>query len=254
VGEPSQYSVRAVHRVADVLDELGRSSSGSSLAAVSVAVGMPKSTTFRYLTTLCERGYASYDEDAQTYRLGTVILGLRRDLDAELIEAARPVLEALRDEMGETTNLGVLDGTAVVHLVVCESSQRMRLAARVGERAHLHTTALGKVVLAQLDDDRVVAVSVASGLPALTSSSETTLAAVCAEVARTRTRGYAVDDSENQEEGRCVAVPVVWPDRRVGISVSAPAARLPISRVPEIARRLTEVAATIAAQATAVRT
>jgi IclR family acetate operon transcriptional repressor len=240
--------------VVDVLDELARSSSGSSLAAVSAAVGMPKSTTFRYLATLCERGYATYDQVAQTYRPGTAMLGLRRDVDAQLIEAARPVLEALRDEMGETTNLGVLDGTAVVHLVVCESTQRMRLAARVGERAHLHTTALGKVVLAQLDDDRVAAVSVASGLPALTASSETTLAAVGAEVARTRARGYAVDDSENQEEGRCVAVPVVWPDRQVGISVSAPAARLPTSRVPEIARRLTEVAATIAAQAAAVRT
>lgn len=253
MSEPSQYSVRAVHRVVDVLDELARSSSGSSLAAVSAAVGMPKSTTFRYLTTLCERGYATYDQIAQTYRPGTAVLGLRRDVDTQLIEAARPVLEALRDEMGETTNLGVLDGTAVVHLVVCESAQRMRLAARVGERAHLHTTALGKVVLAQLDDDRVAAVSVASGLPALTSASGTTPAAVSAEVERTRTRGYAVDDSENQEEGRCVAVPVAWPDRRAGISVSAPAARLPISRVPEIARRLTEVAATIAAQATAIR-
>lgn len=145
-------------------------------------------------------GYATYDQDAQT-RPGTAILDLRRDLDAELIGAVRPVLETLGDEMGETTTLGVFDGTAVVHLVVCESTQRMWLAARVGEGAHLHTTALGNVVRLSSTTIGWSLSPSPHALPPLTSSSETTLIAACVEVARTRTRGYAVDDSENQEEG-----------------------------------------------------
>lgn len=213
---------------------------------VSEAVKMPKSTTFRYLSTLRERGYATYDESTKMYRLGPNILGFRDGVgdggQVILASAAGPILEALRDELSETTNLGVLDGTMVRHLIVCESPHRMRLAARVGERAYLHTTALGKVVLAQLDDPQAAAVLESAGLPQLTDATTTAAETVLAELREVRECGFAVDNNENQPDGRCVAVPLAWHGIRAGISVSAPDSRLPLRAVPGIASRLRDIA------------
>lgn len=246
--DAAAYPIRSVDRVCDILDTLANSQVGVTLTEVADATSLPKSSAFRYMIALEFRHYVERDPDSITYRLGPAFrpqytLGIPR-----LAEFARPQLEQLRDKLGETTNLGILDGTAVVHSVVCESPQMMRLAARVGDRGYVHSTALGKAMSAQLPEDRVRSIIDAAGMPSFNESTITDFDALLAELARVREHGYAVDDAENQADGRCVAVAITGLAFPAGVSVSAPASRFSASGVPAIAKQLRRLAKTLTKQ------
>ena len=162
------YPIRAVDRVCDILDALAEAGRPVSLPEVAAAAELPKSSTFRYLAALEARRYVERSAGGGEYQLGPAFRSPDAQGLAQLQEAAEPVLAALRDRMGETTNLGLLEGSTVVHAVVCESPQMMRLAARVGERGLVHATALGKAMCAALPEAQVRAMLSQHGLPAFT--------------------------------------------------------------------------------------
>jgi IclR family acetate operon transcriptional repressor len=244
----SAYPIRSVDRVCDILDTLANAPDGVTLTEVADATGLPKSSAFRYLSALEARHYVQRGHDAVTYRLGLAFRPQHTRGIARLAELARPALERLRDKLEETTNLGLLDGTSVVHSVVCESPQMMRLAARVGERGYVHATALGKAMAAVLPEERVRSLIAVSGMPSFTDATITDLPALLEELDKVRQQGYAVDEQENQEGGRCVAVVVPGLGFSAAVSVSAPAARFDAAEVPAVARALRRVAKDLSRQ------
>ncbi|MEV0792546.1 IclR family transcriptional regulator [Kribbella sp. NPDC050459] len=239
----SAYQIRSVDRVCDILDTLANSADGVSLKEVAAATSLPKSSAFRYLTALETRHYAERDGETSMYRLGPAFRPQHTRSIEHLAELARPVLEQLRDSTGETINLGLLDGTTIVHSMVVESPKTMRLAARVGERGYVHATALGKAMCAELPPERVRSILDATGLPRFTATTIVDVDEYFAELERVRAQGYAVDDQENQDDGRCVAVIVPGLTFPAGISLSAPASRFKASDVPAVARRLRRASA-----------
>jgi IclR family acetate operon transcriptional repressor len=233
------YAIRAVQRVCDILDLLQDAADGVSLVEVAQAAELPKSSAFRYLATLESRRYVERDNATGDYRLGLAFLPLHsRQLDA-LTQRARPALEALRDEFEETCNLGMLDGGRVVYLDIVESMRSMRLAARRGDRDPIHSTALGKAIAADLPPDRVRAILSTEGMPKMTAHTLTTQRAYFAALEEVRRQGYALDDGENESDGRCVAVALHGLRIPAAISLSAPATRLPLERVPDAVGALT---------------
>lgn len=246
--EKATYSIRSVDRVCDILDALANSRSGVTLTEIATIAELPKSSAFRYLSALENRHYVQREGDSITYRLGPAFRTQHTAGVARLAALAREPLEQLRDECGETTNLGVLDGTAVMHRMVCESKHPMRLAARVGDREHVHSTALGKAMSATLPDAQVRSIIDASGMPKLTDSTITNIDDFFAELDRVRAQGYAIDDAENQPDGRCAAVAIPDLPFPAGISVSAPARRLLPPDVPAVARKLRRIAVELSAQ------
>jgi IclR family transcriptional regulator, acetate operon repressor len=230
VNQPSRdganlYSVRAVERVVDILDVLHGRVGGLTLAEVARAAGMPKATVFRYISTLEARGYVERDPVGGGYQLGLAFAsGQGRQLDA-LAAGARPVLESLRDRFEETVNLGVLERSRVMYLEIIESRRGTRFAARKGDREALHSSALGKAIASQLDETRLRAILAAEGMPERTARTITDPDEFVKVVEQVRSDGYAVDNRENEEDGRCVAVPVVGVAAPAAISLSAPAAR-----------------------------
>ncbi|WP_427892034.1 IclR family transcriptional regulator [Kribbella sp. GL6] len=239
----SAYPIRSVDRVCDILDALANSDGGASLTEVAAATSLPKSSVFRYLSALEARHYAERDAEASTYRLGPAFRPQHTRGLERLVELARPVLEQLRDATGETINLGLLDGTMIVHRLVIESPHAMRLAARVGERGHVHATALGKAICAELPEGRVRTILHAAGMPRFTAETIVTEDAYFTELERVREQGYALDDQENQDEGRCLAVTIPRLSFPAGLSLSAPISRFESDDVPAVARRLRKAAA-----------
>lgn len=239
------YSSRSVQRVCDILDTLADAPMGANLTEVAQAAELPKSSALRYLTVLEERSYVERGADRTVYRLGPAFRGQTDGTRERLIMVARPVLERLRDELRETVNLGVLEGTYVVHELVLESPEMMRLAARPGERGLIHCTALGKALSATLPIERVKTIIDTTGLPAATSATITTVDRLWTELEHVRELGYAVDEAENQEDGRCIAVAIPRLPLSAGVSVSAPATRLPRSNLSAVARKLAAAAAMI---------
>src|SRR6266498_3105531 len=237
----TNYSIRAVHRVCEILDLLQQAPRGAALLDVARATRLPKSSAFRYLATLERRRYVERDPVTGSYRAGSAFLPLRAHEPELLARRARPHMERLRDRLGETINLGMLKGNRVIYLEIIESHRAMRLAARRGDRDPIHATALGKAIAANLPDRRIRAILEAEGMPQLTPHTLT-------ELADTRERGYALDNGEHEPDGRCVAVPVVGSSLPAAISYSAPASRFPLDRVGEIAGVLWEVASGVAGE------
>jgi IclR family acetate operon transcriptional repressor len=239
------YSIRAVDRVLDLLDVLRARPRGASLAHVSRAAGLPRSSAFRYLATLEARGYVERDGGDGVYRLGSAFPGDGPWLRA-LSEAARPLLEALRDRFQETINLGVLEGSSVAYLEVLESPMAMRFAARPGDRDHVHSTSLGKALMAQLPEDDVRRILAAEGMVAVTPRTITDPDEFLRQLATVRKNGFALDYGENEEHGGCVAVAIAGADVSAAISLSAPTSRLSPTGIDEVASALRETAARVA--------
>lgn len=240
------YTLRAVDRVCDVLDILANSQEPVTLTAVAENSKLPKSSAFRYLAVLEERGYVSRDELTGLFELGPAFRPQHTRAVENLSKIGLPIIETLRDSLMETTNIGVLDGTSVVYLAVAESPHRMRVASRVGERGAIHSTALGKAICSQLPESRVLAILSASGMPAITHRTITDHSQYLGELRDVRAKGFAVDDTEDQLGSRCVAVVIPGLEVPAGVSVSAPSSRLSVDAVDDVAKVLTKAAKEIA--------
>ncbi|RZI92824.1 MAG: IclR family transcriptional regulator, partial [Microbacterium sp.] len=160
----ANYSIRSVQRVCDILDLVQANPDGLSLMAFAQATELPKSSVFRYLATLEGRGYVERNADGD-YRIGLALSGDRIDTVARRL---LPQLMHLRDTLGETVNLGLLDGTRVAYLEIVESRASIRNAPRAGEREVIHATALGKVLAAQMPESAVESILQQEGMARLT--------------------------------------------------------------------------------------
>jgi DNA-binding IclR family transcriptional regulator len=146
---------RTLSRGLDVLEALARASEqGLGPSAIGQQVGLDKATVTRLLRTLVEAGYVTQDEATRRYRLTGKILWLahRATVRLDLRTVARPHLTALRDELGETVHLGVMEDLGVVYVDKLEADNSIQLVSAVGQTMPLHSTSLGKAMLAALPD------------------------------------------------------------------------------------------------------
>ncbi|MFI6390886.1 IclR family transcriptional regulator [Nonomuraea sp. NPDC050547] len=246
VKREATYPIRAVDRVCDVLDLLQESPEGVSLTLVAERTGLPKSSAMRYLMALEARRYAERDPADGTYRLG-IAFRFDRTRYLELVRnAAEPYLVKLRDRFHETVNLGMLYGAEIVYVAVVESERSVRLSVDVGARAPIHSTAIGKAIATQLDEHRLREILGQAGMPAMTDDTITDPDAYVAEAAKVAAEGYAVDDCEDQPDGRCVAVLLPEVPVPSALSVSAPASRFAVEDAARIAHHLRKAAQELA--------
>jgi DNA-binding IclR family transcriptional regulator len=210
-----------------ILEVLARAE-GRTLGVSGIAgqVGLGKATVTRLLHTLIACGYAAQDAPSRQYRLTGKILNLAHLASAgiDVLAVARPHLRNLRDRLNETVHLGMLDGLSVVYLDKLESTNSIQLLSAVGQTMPLHSTSLGKAMLAALPDDELEAKLAQMTFTRRTERTITSVEDFRVEIARTRARGYAIDDRENEPLGACVAAPVVDARGRLvaAISVAGP--------------------------------
>ena len=242
----TQYAVRSVLRVLDILDLLRQRPGGATLKELAKVTEMPKSSVFRYLATLESRGYVERLEQDGAFRLSAAFISTQAHHLELLANRARPRMEELRDRFGETVNLAVLDDTRIVYLEIVESRRSMRWVVAKGDREHLHSTALGKAVAMVLDDEEISSILEVEGMPARTERTIGDPDEFLREIAAARIKGYAIDDEENEEGGRCLAVPIRGTNPKAALSLSAPASRLSLDQAEGIARVLDEAAELIA--------
>jgi len=240
--------VRVLHKTLDILEQIKTTESGYKLAELAREVELPKATVYRILTTLEGRGYLDRAGDG-SYRMAKKMFDLQRTepIEQVLHRAAQPVMERLVASCKETVNLGILDAGEVVVINTVESPQAVRMSSKIGNRRHLHATALGKILLAGMHDKEVHRLIKLKGLPKVTAETLTTKTALAAELHKVRQQGWALDNQENELEGRCIGGPIVGPADRVvaALSISGPVFRMDISRakslVPELKAACAEI-------------
>ncbi len=232
--------VAVLHKAFDLLDLLQASDSPQSLDQLAAASGLPRTTVHRLLSDMVSRGYVDRAE-AVHYALGErlLVLGATVRRRFKLRDVVYPEMVKLRDAFGETVNLGQLHRDSVLYLEIVESENPIRATGSLGILDPIQATAIGKAIMAWMPP---ASRPVLTNWPRLTSSTISTGDELSAEIERVRKRGYALDDEESMEGGRCVGVPLLFRGYPVaGISVSGPKSRLSRERVAEIAETLQEV-------------
>jgi IclR family KDG regulon transcriptional repressor len=251
-GTTQTGGVLVLHKTLDILENIKDTPVGVRLSDLARAVDMPKATVYRILATLESRGFLDRGQDGG-YRMARKLFDLqqRHPIEQTLNRVAPPKMEDLAKLCRETVNLGILDGGEVVVINTVESPQTIRMSSKVGNRRCLHTTAIGKILLAALPEKEMLRLIRIKGLPRLTPHTLVNRTALLAELDRVRERGYAIDNQENELDGRCIGAPVLGPDGRVvaALSISGPVFRMDLNRARSLAPKLKQTCAAISAAA-----
>ncbi|MEU9823276.1 IclR family transcriptional regulator [Pseudonocardia alni] len=218
--------VKSADRVIDVIEALG-SRGEMNLAELSRLLGIPKSSLHGILATLLHRRWIRVDK-AGDFRLGLRaalpgVAVLERD---EIVRESAALMDRLAAETEETVQLARLDRDEVVYLAKRQSPHPVTLVSSVGSRLPAHATSLGKILLSHRSPTELDGI-LTDPLVGVTRHTITDRAELDRELARSRDRGYAVDDEEAADHLRCfaVALPSSSPPTDA-ISVSVPTFRL----------------------------
>jgi DNA-binding IclR family transcriptional regulator len=238
---------QAVERAVRVLRVFEREGPELGVSQIATAVGLPVSTVHRMVRALVAADLLAQDAGSERYHLGSSIAVLGQ-LAAQRLgyEAARPTLERLAADTGESVNLGVLAGSEVLVVVRVSSRQSLRFDQAPGTRVPAHASAMGKVLLAG-QDERQTATDAAS-LRRLTSHTITSPRALAAELRRVHEQGWALNDEERHEGVRAVAAPVLDRAGRAvaAVAIQGPSVRLSEDRVATLAEQAQTAAFEIA--------
>lgn len=222
-------TVQVLDRALDLLDLLA-AHPGLTLSEVAQRAGQSPSTVHRILHSLAARGMVESDPATQGWTIGpaTFRLGSAFMRRSGIVERARPVLRSLMEHTGETANLGILNGDAVLFVSQAETHETIRAFFPPGTRSPLHASGIGKALLAFGRPDVLRACLGGNGLTRFTDRTLVTPEALSADMARIRARGFSFDDEERSRGMRCIAAPVfdLSGEAIAGISVSGPAHRI----------------------------
>lgn len=221
-------SIQVIDRLARLLDAIAANNNPVSLKVLSAETGLHPSTAFRILASLAEHGFVERSSSGH-YRLGVKLLqlGSRVQGRLDIRREARPIMEWLRNETGETVNLIVREGDEVVYVERVVPNRMMRVEQMIGGRAPLHVTAVGKLFLAEGGAEACLEYAARTGLPSCTPHSITDPTALWRSVKNALQQGYALDDQEAELGVGCIGVPIRDSTNHIvaGISVSAPIER-----------------------------
>lgn len=243
-------TIQALDRALDILDLLA-AHPGLTLSEVAEKMGQSPSTVHRVLHTLAARGVAESDTATQTWHIGpaTFRLGSAFMRRSGIVERARPVLRTLMEHTGETANLGILNGDAVMFVSQAETHETIRAFFPPGTRSPLHASGIGKALLAFGRPESLQMLFHGGELQRFTDKTLTTPEALTEDMARIRTRGFSFDDEERTRGMRCIAAPVfdLTGEAIAGVSVSGPTHRIG----PEHVKTLGAVVAAAASELSA---
>ncbi|BAS28153.1 IclR family transcriptional regulator [Limnochorda pilosa] len=207
-----------------------------SLSELARHLGLSKTVTFRLAATLASKGYLEQDPVTKRYRLGArpIVLGLAAAQRLDVREVARPILQRLTDETGETAFLTVVRGLQSVCLDKVDSPHNVRLTMQAGGVYALHLGASNKILLAYLTPAKIERY--------LQEHAERLTAegivpdALLKELAKIRHQGYAFTTEEVTPQAFSIGCPVFDAAGNLAgaISLAGPTYRLPWERLQEL--------------------
>jgi IclR family KDG regulon transcriptional repressor len=231
----------------EVLEALGRADGPMTLAQLVQATGRPKGTVHRMVSTLVNTGFATYARESGTYALTLKAwrIGSSALRDFDLVNLARPVLDRLRSETGETVHLSVLEPSGeIVYVAKVVSPKSIGVQTRLGQLSPSWCTATGRSILAFHPEtaDRILAGHLVQRTP-LTVTQPGQLRSI---LDRVRGDGYAVTRGENHPEMGGVAAPI---SDHAGQVVASVGVAMPIYRMTALVVRSTIPQVLLAAEA-----
>jgi DNA-binding IclR family transcriptional regulator len=200
----------AVERALNILENVAQRREGLTNSEISRKLGIPKSSASYILRTLERRGYLRREGPTGRYKLGLKILSLGGDAQSNLdvADVALPFMRALVERVHLTSHLAVLDQGEAVYIEKVEAPGFFKVNTWVGRRMYLHSTSVGKVLLAWLPRQEMEAIVRQQGMKKRTPKTITAVSRLLADLELVREQGYAVDDEENSTGARCLGAPI----------------------------------------------
>ncbi|MCC9608963.1 IclR family transcriptional regulator [Blastopirellula sp. JC733] len=247
--EPEAALAPALERGMKILEQLAAQPSGATLAKISAELDAPKNSTLRLLQTLVALGYVARDESPSRYRLTGKLLNIAhpRVHGVSLVQCSLDAMRTLRDQVGETVQLGLPTGDEGVIIEKLESTSAIRIGVELGLRFALHNNAPGKILLAhrpEAERDATIKRIKLSRSTDRTITSRTKLKEECDRILH---QGYATDWGEADEGIHCVAAPIHDPLGTLiaTIWVSGIAGRMPKKVFPDVGKEVINAARAI---------
>ena len=232
----AQNTIKSLDRAMEVFEFLSEAQ-GRALSTLAADMGQSPATVYRILVTLEGRGLVEFDPVDQVWHVGAraFIIGARFLKRTSLVERARPFLRQLMEDTGETANLGIEQNGHVLFVSQVETHASIRAFFPPGTLSRLHASGIGKALMAQMGAAQLDRFLSDAPLERFTEFTLTDPDALKADLAATRTRGYAIDGEERNLGMRCIAAPVFDMNGEAvgGISVSGPTARVGSERIAD---------------------
>lgn len=238
--------INSVQRALNILDLFDEQQPELGTTDIAAALNLPKSTVSGLVSTLLDNGYLDQNPRNRKYRLGFKLAeraGLLLN-QFDLRQIAMPYLEKLRNTCNESINLAIRDDGHVVYIERLHGTNMLSMRSEIGKREYIHSTALGKAILAYLPVEDVSEFLARHTFVKRTPHTITSASVFMNELQKTRQRGYAIDNEENELGGRCVAAPIIdYQGKAVAaISISVPIQRMPSEKVEDFGNLVRQTA------------
>ncbi|MGM0923009.1 MAG: IclR family transcriptional regulator [Bacillota bacterium] len=237
--------VKSVSRALDIITLVSIKKGGLGVTEIANQIDINKSSVYRILSTLVQYGYVEQDVETGKYKLGYKFLEISSKLleSIDLRAEARMYLQELENETNEVIHLVVYDQGEVVYIEKLDGSETLRMHSKVGKRAPMHCTSVGKAILAHLPSNVVLDILERKGLPMHTDKTITNKDDFLLELNTVRQKGYALDLEENENGITCIAVPIFdhMGNAIAAVSISGPTIRMTNERLEQLQSRMQNI-------------
>ncbi len=238
--------MKSLNKALDIIDAVDKLGS-AGIREISSITGFPPATTHRIASTLVKRRYFNQDPVTKNYSLSLrfLELGTKVQQQFDLPTIARPHLQQLMSETGESANLAIWDGDSVVYLDQVQSDKSMlKIFTRLGTRVPLYSTGVGKMLLSRWSKPKLDSYLKRTKLISYTPNTLVSRSKILKELDRISERGFAVDNEEMEEGVRCVAALVFDHRQRIAaaVSISGAAMRITPDRIENFGEKVKQCA------------
>lgn len=244
------YSVPAIHRTLDIVETLVERRA-LTVSDISRQFNIPKSSAYAILQTLKSRGYVEKDaEDRYSLSFRLFSLGATLVDNLDVRTEVHSLLEELTRKAGITGHIAIRDGGHAVYIDKVEVMDAVRVTTWVGKRMPLHSTSIGKAILAFLSEKDIDRIIAEHPLKRFTPKTVVNPAALKEQLAKIRAQGFASCNEENEIDVRSVAAPIFNGTQRVVAAVNLGASTLQMRTkdVPRLGALVSSYALRMSAQ------
>jgi len=214
--------IQSVDRALRILDLFDEYDTELKITEISERMQLHKSTIHSLLKTLQESNYIVQNPENGKYRLGLKLVE-RGNLvisTMDIRQVAKGYLQDLSKKTGQTTHLGILDGQEGVYIDKVDGEKAVIRYSRIGKRIPLHSSALGKVLLAFQEPKEIKRILEGYAYTRHTENSITSEDELLEELERVNQQGYAIDNLENEQSVRCISVPILNFENKILAAIS----------------------------------
>jgi len=236
-------------RLLDIVQVMAYNREPIKLQDLSKKLSLPAPTVYRFLLTLIETEYVKQDPQTLRYYLTLKLCEISNHIheNINIREIAYPTLKSLAEKCKESACMVIEEDLMAVYIEKVEGPDNMiRGFQRIGKRAPLYCTGVGKLFLSQMEESQLALV-IERGLKPFTKMTITDEKALKTELDKIRVQGYAMDDEECEEGARCIAAPVRDFTGKIicAVSISGPISRMSYEHINEIKAFVLEAGASI---------